>query len=399
VLHRALAEVDLQQERNLAVWWSSVLFLGAAAGCLLAFAADRTASQRRGRRTLDLGWLVLAAALAALSFDEVASLHEAIGHVPDLNLFEGYLRTWVGVFALPMLAATCGLLAFAWERLRRQPRVGLLFLLGVALFAAVPVQEHVEGRIRMAGGSRPLVFALLEEGCEMAGALAFLAAGLRYAVGRARALDLRLVVPAPAAYGLILGLVLALGTGLALVEFVLPHLGGGPVYGTPEGWLAGVASLVAGVVALATWHVRRPAPEHVAWFFAALVALLLATDLGSGGALTGEPGGAGARRLSVRVTLIAWTFAAAGSFWVAGAAWPVRYAASLWMLGAAAVPLGVPGAPWLALTGAGALLAAAVAARGYEPVSLRRRPAGAPASLRRAAPARAVPSGASGRPR
>ena len=58
---------NLGLELNLSVWWSSMLFFGAAA---LAFGLARTEGEDR------FGWMGLALVLALLSLDELGSLHE-----------------------------------------------------------------------------------------------------------------------------------------------------------------------------------------------------------------------------------------------------------------------------------------------------------------------------------
>jgi len=85
--------VDLDQERNLPTWFSSLLLASAAGLFALHARRDRT------RRT---GWAGLAAIFAILSLDEFGSLHEELGQ--DLDLSGPLLFAWVVPGALAVVA-------------------------------------------------------------------------------------------------------------------------------------------------------------------------------------------------------------------------------------------------------------------------------------------------------
>jgi hypothetical protein len=152
-----LFTLGLGGEGNVGAWWSGMLFLLAA-----VFALDRAAAAQPST-TEGPGWLALAAALALLSFDEVAWLHE-------------FLTGRNRLYLVPLGAVGLGLVAYALVQLRRaKVRLGTL-LLGFALLATVPPQEFVQ--ITQAWRN-PWVYgarAFVEEGTEIVAALVLLSA-------------------------------------------------------------------------------------------------------------------------------------------------------------------------------------------------------------------------------
>ncbi len=86
--------LDFNAEGNLTTWWSSTLMLVAAALAGFLFLCER----RLGRRSAILA--LLAAGLVGLSIEEVAALHETIGHYADVA---PHVADWTLVY-LPVLA-------------------------------------------------------------------------------------------------------------------------------------------------------------------------------------------------------------------------------------------------------------------------------------------------------
>lgn len=72
-LDRLLGHLDLYAENNVAVWWSGTLLLLIALHAFDGFFRHRSAEPRRGR-----AWLAVGLIAAALSLDEVGSLHERV---------------------------------------------------------------------------------------------------------------------------------------------------------------------------------------------------------------------------------------------------------------------------------------------------------------------------------
>jgi hypothetical protein len=164
----ALFTLGLGGEGNVGAWWSGMLFLLAA-----VLALDRTADARR-TLTERRGWAVLAAAFALLSFDEVASLHEFLGARNN-----NYL--------LPLGALGLSLVAYSLTQLRRANVPLQKLLLGFGMLATVPLQQWLQATLERPNAWIYGAGALLEEGTEIGGALALIAAAggglLRLRVG------------------------------------------------------------------------------------------------------------------------------------------------------------------------------------------------------------------------
>jgi hypothetical protein len=156
LLSRLLFWVGLGGENNLGAWWSGMLLL---TGALHAFDGFGDTDNRPGARR---GWLVLSAMLLALSFDEVASLHEFLARTEDPR----YLLV-LGIIGVVLLAYSVGQLAIShvpW-------RILALILLSFALFGSVVLQEEYQTSRTW---NNPVIYgarALIEEGTEIAGML------------------------------------------------------------------------------------------------------------------------------------------------------------------------------------------------------------------------------------
>jgi hypothetical protein len=140
---------------NIGAWWSGMLFLLSAVFALdRSVDVQRTATERRG-------WAALAAALALLSFDEVASMHEFLSGYDQLYLAP------LGVLGL-------SLVGYALTNLRRAKVPLRTLLIAFGLLATVPLQEFVQWNIEW---NDPWVYgarALVEEGTEIAAVLLLL---------------------------------------------------------------------------------------------------------------------------------------------------------------------------------------------------------------------------------
>jgi len=257
---------QLEWENNAAVWISSVTFLTAGASALLCWVVDRrvdAAPVHAGRweGLAHNGWLVVAIVFTLLSWDELGSLHERLDDIPivsDLLITVPGVRAWAAVLLVPIATVSVGLLAFGFFHVYRVSGAFILLILGTLLLASIPFQEHVESGMREAATvdgpwRRPVWMARLEEGTELAGAIAFVAGHLTYLHRRLRAsgvsdgsLMLTLSLRGYVGFG---GLLLA---GLAYVHIALPHL----LYlndgrGVPQNWFPAVAALAVGILLMA----------------------------------------------------------------------------------------------------------------------------------------------------
>jgi hypothetical protein len=163
--------VDTNGEQNLPAWWSAVLLLAAA-----ALAALRSRLSDPSQRRLRQGWAGVAALLALLSLDEVASLHERVlGAVARVAVGggSGLLHfTWV----VPGLVVALSLAAAAVPFLRAlasPDRRWVVACGGVYLLAALGL-EAVSGAVLDSGLSHAvyLVVTAGEEALEMGSVLA-----------------------------------------------------------------------------------------------------------------------------------------------------------------------------------------------------------------------------------
>lgn len=178
-------ETDLASENVFAAWYSSMLLLLSAVLSFYCFMMDECRIEQKSRRVWNFGWLVYTAAFAALSFDELGSIHEHIGNFTAFkqagNLVaetkdSGWLFFYiiVGVVSLFMLM-------FSILKLKDVRWSLLLLVTGLLLYLSNPFQEYFEiETMRAAGGEqswrRPVILLLLEEGSEIFGSLSFFTA-------------------------------------------------------------------------------------------------------------------------------------------------------------------------------------------------------------------------------
>jgi hypothetical protein len=136
---------DLNGESNLPTWYASAQWLVVA--LLLAIVARRAVHRDR-RRT----WVIVLLPLMflAMSIDEVAAIHEALGDLSDALLPSGTragtpLHTtglWILILGIPAIVAIAGLLTAVWPLLRGRPGVGLIVAgVGAFLFGAVGLES------------------------------------------------------------------------------------------------------------------------------------------------------------------------------------------------------------------------------------------------------------------
>ena len=180
LVQSVMSQLSLQGENVLAAWFSSMSMLLAGVAAATCFALERRTPAGRG--LLSIGWLILAGVFLLLSLDELGSLHERIGAVRGVGSSAGESAPpgWVVLLAPPIGVVAAFMAAFARARLRRFPAACALMLLGVALFLTVPLQELIEISLfsTLGASRRPALLSVLEEGTELAGVIAFVAAFL-----------------------------------------------------------------------------------------------------------------------------------------------------------------------------------------------------------------------------
>ena len=149
VLMTVLSWFALQNEMNLAVWWSAAqLMLGALLMYERAFV---------GRSDERWAWAILAVVSAGLAFDEIGSIHERLGR-----------RSWRPLLLVAVVLGVA--LAWALVRIARKSghrREAGLILVAYGLFGVVAGLEYLEAVVRWAPPRR--MGQDLEETIELVG--------------------------------------------------------------------------------------------------------------------------------------------------------------------------------------------------------------------------------------
>jgi hypothetical protein len=168
-------QLDLKLEGNTAVWFSSFVLL-VAGGAAWAVAEADTAGPAASR-TL---WIVVAMFFIGLSVDETAELHEALGRrftaivgtIPFLS--EGTVPAFGWLLALlPLIVVFIVVLIKALRSWPGPRYTRVLAIAGLACWIGALLAEFVQSQLMRLGLDRS-VEGVIEEGCELIGALLFL---------------------------------------------------------------------------------------------------------------------------------------------------------------------------------------------------------------------------------
>jgi hypothetical protein len=295
LIERVLVQFHLGTENVVAAWYSSMLLLLVTLACLVAYVLDTQAltpsEAQKGDRSLfrtvakpaikgtvpffRYGWVILAATFAALSLDEIGSLHERVGMVVALNRASlapssTHPVGWVYMLAIPIALVAMSMLAFGWIRMRRAPYAFALLATGVLLYVCDPVLEAVEGSlVRHGGGILLLLERILEEGvAELGGTTCLLLGVLLYS--RRVAGDGPHVFTAPHPTVIAAGAA-ALTAGPTIVSEIVFRLPPGDT-GIPENWFPAAALFLLAATAYTTFRGR----------IIALLALVASAYFGAG---------------------------------------------------------------------------------------------------------------------
>lgn len=187
VLSLVLVEFSLANENVLATWYSSMLFLLVGLMSLLCFLVRKKVGEATGERYLSLGWLLFFLLFAALSLDEMASLHERLGNVAALNPLGDYPLGWVSLLGIPIALVSCLMVWFSLMQIKRAPLAVVFAVVGILLFMSIPLQERIEvdawhAAADRATWKRPVDFLLLEEGTELFAATFMLVATFTFLI-------------------------------------------------------------------------------------------------------------------------------------------------------------------------------------------------------------------------
>lgn len=192
-LNSLAQQLDLKQEVNLAVWYSSLLLLLAGIG---AWAVSQVALERSGRWMAGL-WKLAALVFFWISMDETAQIHEKagvwftvhLGRLPDLTQGGYGVFAWL-LIALPfaLVFIVCILRVARWS-VALHARSQTLMWAATACWIVVLGAEFVQAQLVRWSLDRGLQGAV-EEGLEIMGSTLFLLAfaGLLRAAGRPRSI-------------------------------------------------------------------------------------------------------------------------------------------------------------------------------------------------------------------
>lgn len=174
-LEYLIVQFSLANENNLATWYSSMLFLFVALTSLSCFLIQKQKNTKEAPKFLNYGWLMFFLIFAALSYDEIASMHERIGNIHALNPFSDGPPGWILILSLPIAIVAFLMLWFCWIQVKRAPRAVGFAVAGIFLFLTIPVQELVETNAWHSSANpdawqRPVLLLLIEEGSELFGA-------------------------------------------------------------------------------------------------------------------------------------------------------------------------------------------------------------------------------------
>lgn len=261
-----LVQFHLATENVIAAWYSSMLLLTVALAAGLAFAVDPPSRvthailRDTSETALRGGWLIVAAAFAGLSLDELGSLHERLGM---LRYGGNHAAGWVYVLLIPIAAVGIFMLAFAWLRLRRVPAAAALFALGTILFLSDPVFELAEMSLLRAGMGNDLAIhnalLVIEEGIvELGGALCFLMGVLVYIRRTAGQGPHEFQLAGPRVPLAVASAGLLFTAGVPVAHWFVARLPPGDT-GVPDNWFPAATLYLLAVVALAT-RGRRAIP-------------------------------------------------------------------------------------------------------------------------------------------
>lgn len=233
-----LSKITLTNENNVGAWWSGMLL-----ALLSLHAYDGYALLRRSEPGAARGWMLLAAVLLFLSFDEIGSIHERLGQLSRaLSLGSWSLMLSVGAVLAAMFFRALTLL---WRAQCERRKVRWI-VLGFCLLGSVALQEILEHRINWQTDAARAVRAAVEEGTELLGMLILLRVALANTVelasrstgATAFAALYELRTPL-VAIGLALTPALALGSAALTDQQYRGH---------PADWPAAVGFLAAGLV-------------------------------------------------------------------------------------------------------------------------------------------------------
>lgn len=178
--------IDLDGEKNLPTWWSSIQWFCVAAAFWVF--AIRGVERRPSRSWL---LLILPAIFLAFSLDEVATIHEYVGNLSDALLPNGERATslvWKTglfpiLFGVPFAILFAGLLTAMLPFLARFPRARNRLLGGMALMLIAQIGIEALSNFLVPGSPAATLEIAVEEMGEMIGSTIVLWGSVELAQG------------------------------------------------------------------------------------------------------------------------------------------------------------------------------------------------------------------------
>jgi len=258
LINYVLVQFNLCTENVVSSWYSSMLLLSVAVGSAVAFAADRNAgADAKSHRWLGFGWLIFGVIFAGLSFDEMASFHERLGMLSELNFWGKGALGWAYAMAPAVVVVALFMLAFGWVHVRRVRPAFWLIGLGVALFVSDPVLEQIEMLLLQAGAppdswmrcAHDALVVIEEGGVELFGALCFLTATIVYAASRTKGSELKIPVESATAIRIARALTVCFLAGMVFTAWAVRHLPAGDI-GIPDNWYPAAGLFLLAIILL-----------------------------------------------------------------------------------------------------------------------------------------------------
>lgn len=167
-----ILEFSLATENTLATWYSSMLLLSVAAMSFVCYMMQKQVVSKGNETYIKYGWLMFFLVFSLLSFDELGSIHERLGDIAALNPVGDEPPGWVLLLGLPIGLVAFLMLWFCWKLINYAPLAVVFAVVGILLFASIPIQEYMEmeawhSASDMDTWKRPVHLLLLEEGAEI----------------------------------------------------------------------------------------------------------------------------------------------------------------------------------------------------------------------------------------
>ena len=181
-----LLEFCLARENVLATWYSSMVFFSVGIIFFICYLIKQKDLSKKYNNILSFGWLVFSGIFVLLSLDEMASLHERLGNITDINPLPDLASGWVALLGIPIALVAGFMIWFCLLQVKRAPVAAFFTIAGVLVFLSIPVQEYYEMHSWQTANNseswkRPVGFLLLEEGSELFGATLMMVSGLLFA--------------------------------------------------------------------------------------------------------------------------------------------------------------------------------------------------------------------------